>query len=80
MGFPGDSDAEESTCSAGDSVQSLGQEEVMAIHSSILPGEFHGQRSLVGYNPWAHIELDMTERLMGSLPPSQRSSRHGRQG
>ena len=26
-----------------------------------LPGEFHGQRSLVGYSPWGHEELDMTE-------------------
>ena len=26
-----------------------------------LPGEFYGQRSLVGYSPWAHKELDMTE-------------------
>ena len=26
-----------------------------------LPGKFHGQRSLVGYNPWGHKELDMTE-------------------
>ena len=36
-------------------VQSLGQEDPlekgMATHSSILAGEFHGQRSLVGYNP-----------------------------
>ena len=28
-----------------------------------LPGEFHGQRSLVGYSPCGHKELDMTERL-----------------
>ena len=28
-----------------------------------LPGEFHGQRSLVDYNPWGHKELDMTEQL-----------------
>ena len=28
-----------------------------------LPGEFHGQRSLVGYSPWGHKELDMTEWL-----------------
>ena len=28
-----------------------------------LPGEFHGQRSLVGYCPWGHRELDMTEHL-----------------
>ena len=26
-----------------------------------LPGEPHGQRSLVGYNPQGHKELDMTE-------------------
>ena len=28
-----------------------------------FPGEFHGQRSLVGYSPWGHKELDTTERL-----------------
>ena len=28
-----------------------------------LPGESHGQRSLVGYSPWSHTESDMTERL-----------------
>ena len=35
-------------------VQSLGQEdaleEEMATHSSILPGEYHGQRSQAGYS------------------------------
>ena len=25
------------------------------------PGEFHGQRSLVGYSPWSCKELDMTD-------------------
>ena len=28
-----------------------------------LPGESHGRRSLVGYNPWGRKELDTTERL-----------------
>ena len=28
-----------------------------------LLGEFHGQRSQVGYSPWGHKELDTTERL-----------------
>ena len=28
-----------------------------------LPGEFHGQRSLVGYSPWGHRESDTTEQL-----------------
>ena len=26
-----------------------------------LPGESHGQRTLVGYSPWCHAELDTTE-------------------
>ena len=29
----------------------------------LLPGESHGQRSLVGCSPWGHEELDMTERF-----------------
>ena len=28
-----------------------------------LPEESHGQRSLAGYSPWGHKELDATERL-----------------
>ena len=30
-------------------------------HSKFLPGEFHGQRSLVDYSLWGHKELDRTE-------------------
>ena len=36
-------------------------EEEIARHSSILPGKFHRQRSLVGYSPWGHKESDMTD-------------------
>ena len=28
----------------------------------LLPGQSHGQRSLVGYSPWGH-RVDMTEQL-----------------
>ena len=28
-----------------------------------LPGKFHGQWRLVGYSPWGHQELDMSEQL-----------------
>ena len=28
-----------------------------------LPEKFHGQRSLVGYNPWSHRESDTAEQL-----------------
>ena len=48
-------------------VQSLGQddplEKEMATHSSILAGEFHGQKSLAGYSSGGGKELDTTERL-----------------
>ena len=30
-----------------------------------LPGDSHGQRSLVGYSPWGHKESDTTEGLTG---------------
>ena len=35
----------------------------MATHSTFLPGESHGQRSMVDYSPWGHKESDMTEWL-----------------
>ena len=48
-------------------VWSLGWEDPlekgMATHSSILPGESHGQRSLAGYSPQGRKESDMTEWL-----------------
>ena len=54
-----------STGATGDMVQSLGQEEPleegMATSLVFLPGEFHGQRSLVGDSPWGCKESDTTE-------------------
>ena len=48
-------------------VPSLGQEDPlekgMATTPVFLPGDFHGQRSLVGYSPWGHKKSDITERL-----------------
>ena len=43
------------------SIQEDPLEKEMATHSSILAWKFHGQRSLVGYSPRGHKELDMTE-------------------
>jgi len=72
LGFSGGSDGKESTCNAGDAGLIPGSgdalEKEMATHSSILqfssiPGEFHGQRSLVGYCPLGFKQLDRTERL-----------------
>ena len=61
-------------------VQSLGQEDPlekgMAIHSSILPGEFLGLKSLAGYSPWgqrvghdwaANTSLQINEKLHSDL-------------
>ena len=36
-------------------------EESMATTPVFLPGESHGQRSLVGYSPWGFKESDRTE-------------------
>ena len=48
-------------------VRSLGWEDPMkkeiATTPVLLPGKFHGPRRLVGYSPWGHKELDMTEQL-----------------
>ena len=49
-------------------VQYLGQEdalekEMVTLPPIFLPGESHGQRSLVGYSPWCHKESDTTEQL-----------------
>ena len=55
-GFPGGSDGREPSFRAGDagsipgSARSPGEE--MEAHSDIPAGKSHGQRSLVGYNPW----------------------------
>ena len=46
-------------------VPSLGQEDPLEKGMTTTPvffsGEFHGQRSLVGYSPWGHKQSDMTE-------------------
>ena len=48
-------------------VRSLGPEDPlekgMATPPVFLPGESHGQKSLVGYSPWGRKESDMTEQL-----------------
>ena len=51
--------------------RSLGQEDPLErelLSTPVLPGEFHGQRSLAGYSPRSHKEADGTERLTLSLP------------
>ena len=70
--FPGSSDSKESACNAGDlgfnpwfgKIPWRGEWQPIPI---FLPGEFHGQGSLVGYSPWGIKELEMTEQLTLSL-------------
>jgi len=66
MGFLGGSDSKEYTCNAGDlgSIPGLGRSPGEGhgnpLQFSCLEKP-HGQRSLVGYSPWGHKELDTTE-------------------
>ena len=95
LGFPGGSDGKESTCNAGDLglIPRLGRSpgggHGNPLQYSCLENP-HGQRSLVGYSPWARKELDMTEWLstvlvsevmltipLGSMPSSWMASAEG---
>ena len=72
MGFPGSSADKDSACNAGDpslspgSGRSLEEGIGYPLQYSCLEN-LCGQWSLVGYSPWGHKELDMTERLTLSL-------------
>ena len=56
LGFPGGSDGKVSTCNVGDPGSKLKAQDPWKREWLLTPifmlGEFHGQRSLVGYNPW----------------------------
>ena len=68
MGFPGGTVVKNAPANAGDmgdAAQSLGLkdplEEEMATCCVFLPGEVHGQRSLVGYSLWGCKGSNTTE-------------------
>ena len=68
IAFPCGSNGKESTCNAGHSgsTPELGRSLGGRAWQStpvFLPGESHGQRSLVGYSWWGRIESDTTEGL-----------------
>ena len=52
----------------------------MATHGSILAGESHGQRRLIGYSPRGRKELDTTEWLTLSLLTSFETGERGIKG
>ena len=63
----------ESTCNAGDpgSIPGLGRspEEGNATTPVLLPGKFHGQRSLVGYSPQGHKRVGHNLAAKQKSPP-----------
>ena len=66
MGFPGSSDGKESAHSVGDlgSIPESGRspgEGNGKPTPAFLPGEFHGQKSLVGYILWGCKKSGTTE-------------------
>ena len=68
LGFPGGSDGTESACNARDqrSIPGLGKipwRREWLPTPGFLPGEFHGESSLVGYGPWGCKESDTTQQL-----------------
>ena len=66
MDFPGGSEGKESACNAGDPgswVGTIPWRKKWLPTPEFLPGEFCGQRSLVGYALHVLEELDTTERL-----------------
>ena len=50
----------------------------MATHSSILAWKIP-QRSLAGYSPWGHKELDMTEQTEQARKQKERERRRDRE-
>ena len=64
--FPGGSDGKESASNEGDPafhpwVRKIPWRREWLPTPVFLPGEVPGQRSLVGYSPWASKEWDTTE-------------------
>ena len=67
MGLPSGSDCKESACNVGHPGSIPGLERSprrdWLLTPVFLPGEFRGQRGLVGYSPWGSKESDTTEQL-----------------
>ena len=69
LGFPGGSDGKVSACNAGDPVfhpwvRKIPWRWAWQLTPTFLPGESHGQRSLVGYSPQGPKESNMTKHVI----------------
>ena len=70
LGFPAGSDSKESAYKRLSFDPWIGKtpwRRAWQLTLVFWPGEFHGQRSLVGYSPRCHKESDTTERLTLAL-------------
>ena len=78
MCFPGDLVGKESVCNAGDCLQhrrpgfdpwvrKIPWRRAWQLTPVILPGEFHGQRSLAGCSPWGSQKV--SQDLVTKPPP-----------
>ena len=79
LGFPGGLVVKNLSASAGNTgfnpwVRKIPWRREWPPTPVFLPGESHRQRSLAGYSPWGHKELDTTKRLTLSLSASISSS------
>ena len=66
VGFPGGSSSQESArnaCRFNPWVRKIPWRRKWQLIPVFLPGESNGQRSLVGYSPWSHQELDTTKAI-----------------
>ena len=66
--FPGGASGKEPTCQSGRPgfnpwVRKIPWRRAQKPTLAFLPGESHGQGSLVGYSPWGYKESETTERL-----------------
>ena len=66
QGFPGGSLVKNPPANAGN-IGLIPERREWQPTPVLLPGEFYGQRSLVGYSPWGGKESDITEQLTLSL-------------
>ena len=77
MGFPGGASGKEPTCQCERCkihgfdpwVGKIPWKRAWQPTPVFFPGESHGQRSLAGYSPWGHRELDMTEATWNARTP-----------
>ena len=69
QGFPGGASGKEPTCHCRRCrrfgfdpwVEKIPWSQKWQPTPVFLPGEFYRQKSLLGYSPWGHKELDITE-------------------